>query len=62
MLKIRKKNADDGMKAIKAAFDGHKSMKIVTVVDEDIDITRPSPCRMGHDDPLATGQGHLDSQ
>ncbi|MEC8764620.1 MAG: UbiD family decarboxylase [Candidatus Thermoplasmatota archaeon] len=41
VLKIRKKNADDGMKAIKAAFDGHKSMKIVTVVDEDIDITDP---------------------
>jgi UbiD family decarboxylase len=41
VLKIRKKNADDGMKAIQAAFDGHKSMKIVTVVDEDIDITDP---------------------
>ena len=41
VLKIRKKNPDDGMKAIKAAFDGHKSMKIVTVVDEDIDITDP---------------------
>lgn len=41
VLKIRKMNADDGMKAIKAAFDGHKSMKIVTVVDEDIDITDP---------------------
>ena len=41
MLKIRKVNADDGMRAIQAAFDGHKSMKIVTVVDEDIDITDP---------------------
>ena len=41
VLKIRKKHADDGMKAIQAAFDGHKSMKIVTVVDEDIDITDP---------------------
>ena len=41
MLKIRKKNADDGLKAIEAAFAGHKSMKIVTVVDEDIDITNP---------------------
>ncbi len=41
VLKIRKKNADDGMKAIQAAFEGHKSMKIVTVVDEDIDITDP---------------------
>ena len=41
VLKIRKTEADDGMKAIQAAFDGHKSMKIVTVVDEDIDITDP---------------------
>ncbi len=41
VLKIRKQNPDDGMKAIQAAFDGHKSMKIVTVVDEDIDITDP---------------------
>ena len=41
VLKIRKVNADDGMKAIEAAFAGHKSMKIVTVVDEDIDITDP---------------------
>ena len=41
VLKIRKTEASDGMKAIQAAFDGHKSMKIVTVVDEDIDITDP---------------------
>ena len=41
VLKIKKVNADDGMKAIEAAFAGHKSMKIVTVVDEDIDITDP---------------------
>jgi len=41
VLKIKKINPDDGMKAIKAAFDGHKSMKMVTVVDEDIDITDP---------------------
>ena len=41
VLKINKKNADDGMKAIQAAFDGHKSMKMVTVVDQDIDITDP---------------------
>ncbi|MEK9650937.1 MAG: UbiD family decarboxylase [Poseidonia sp.] len=41
VLKIRKKHADDGMRAIQAAFDGHKSMKMVTVVDEDIDITDP---------------------
>jgi len=41
VLKIKKKHADDGMKAIQAAFDGHKSMKMVTVVDQDIDITDP---------------------
>ena len=41
VLKIKKENHDDGMKAIEAAFAGHKSMKIVTVVDEDIDITDP---------------------
>ena len=41
VLKIKKENPDDGMKAIHAAFEGHKSMKIVTVVDEDVDITDP---------------------
>ena len=41
VLKINKKHPDDGMRAIEAAFAGHKSMKIVTVVDEDIDITDP---------------------
>ena len=41
VLKIKKERENDGMKAIEAAFAGHKSMKIVTVVDEDIDITDP---------------------
>jgi 2,5-furandicarboxylate decarboxylase 1 len=41
VIKIRKQNDDDGIRAIHAAFDGHKSMKMVTVVDEDIDITNP---------------------
>ena len=41
VLKIKKEHPEDGMKAIEAAFAGHKSMKIVTVVDEDIDITDP---------------------
>jgi 2,5-furandicarboxylate decarboxylase 1 len=41
VIKIRKLHPDDGIKAIQAAFDGHKSMKVVTVVDEDIDITNP---------------------
>lgn len=41
VVKIRVKNEGDGMKAIHAALDGHKSMKMVTIVDEDIDITNP---------------------
>ena len=41
VVKIKKKNSDDGMKAIEAALSGHKSMKVVTIVDEDIDITDP---------------------
>lgn len=35
---IKKKNADDGKKAIEAAFNGHKSLKHVVIVDEDINI------------------------
>jgi len=37
-VSIYKKNEDDGKKAIEAAFKGHKSMKHVFVVDDDIDI------------------------
>lgn len=37
----KKKNADDGLKAIEAAFKGHKSMKHVFIVDDDIDIHNP---------------------
>ena len=40
-VSINKKSADDGKKAIKAAFLGHKSMKHVFVVDADIDIHDP---------------------
>jgi 2,5-furandicarboxylate decarboxylase 1 len=42
VVKIRKKHADDGKKAIEAAFSGHKSMKHVIIVDDDIDIYDPS--------------------
>lgn len=38
IVKIRKKNNEDGKKAIEAAFRGHESLKYVIVVDEDIDI------------------------
>jgi UbiD family decarboxylase len=41
VVKIRKKHHDDGIKAIKAALAGHRSMKMVTIVDEDIDIANP---------------------
>ncbi len=38
IVSIKKKNPDDGRKAIEAAFKGHKSLKHVWVVDDDIDI------------------------
>jgi UbiD family decarboxylase len=37
-VKIKKKNADDGKRAIGAAFEGHKSLKHCVVVDDDINI------------------------
>ncbi|MDD5778163.1 MAG: UbiD family decarboxylase [Candidatus Thermoplasmatota archaeon] len=41
-VSIHKKHPDDGRKAIEAAFRGHRSMKHVFVVDEDIDIHDPA--------------------
>lgn len=41
IVKIRKRKEDDGKKAIEAAFRGHRSMKHVFVVDDDIDIYDP---------------------
>ncbi len=38
VVSITKKNEDDGKKAIKAAFAGHRSLKHVVIVDDDIDI------------------------
>jgi UbiD family decarboxylase len=40
-VSIKKQGPDDGKKAIEAAFRGHRSMKHVFVVDEDIDIHNP---------------------
>jgi UbiD family decarboxylase len=37
-VQIKKKNPDDGKKAITAAFEGHKSLKHCVIVDEDINI------------------------
>lgn len=41
-VKIRKRDPQDAKRAIKAAFQGHASLKHVFVVDEDIDIEDPS--------------------
>ncbi len=40
-VSIRKRSEEDGKKAIMAAFKGHKSMKHVFVVDEDVNIHKP---------------------
>jgi UbiD family decarboxylase len=41
-VSIKKRSPDDGMNAIKAAFNGHKSMKHVFIVDDDINIHDPN--------------------
>ena len=41
VVQIKKKNSDDGKKAITAAFEGHKSLKHCVIVDDDIDIYNP---------------------
>lgn len=41
IVQIEKHNEDDGKKAIEAAFQGHKSMKHVFIVDDDINISNP---------------------
>ena len=41
VVSIQPNSADDAMNAIKAALDGHKSMKAVTVVNDDIEIDNP---------------------
>ncbi|UCB58368.1 MAG: UbiD family decarboxylase [Thermoplasmatales archaeon] len=38
IVQIKKKNPDDGKLAIDAAFNGHKSMKHVIIIDDDVDI------------------------
>ena len=42
VVSIKKNNDDDGLKAIEAAFEGHASMKHIWIVDDDIDVTKPS--------------------
>ena len=41
VVQIKKRNVDDGKKAIIAAFQGHKSLKHCVVVDDDINIYDP---------------------
>lgn len=41
VVSITPASAEDGRKAIQAALDGHRSMKMVTIVDADIDVTDP---------------------
>lgn len=41
VVSIQKTSEEDGKKAIEAAFAGHKSLKQVVIVDEDIDIYDP---------------------
>jgi 2,5-furandicarboxylate decarboxylase 1 len=42
VVQIDKREAEDGRKAIMAAFKGHKSLKPVWVVDSDVDIYDPA--------------------
>jgi 2,5-furandicarboxylate decarboxylase 1 len=41
VVQIKKQNAEDGKKAIAAAFEGHKSLKHCVIVDDDINIYDP---------------------
>jgi len=41
VVQIKKKNPDDGKKAIAATFEGHKSLKHCVIVDDDINIYDP---------------------
>jgi len=41
VVSISKKGEGDGKRAIEAAFAGHKSLKHVVIVDDDIDVDNP---------------------
>ncbi|MDP6326366.1 MAG: UbiD family decarboxylase [Candidatus Thalassarchaeaceae archaeon] len=41
VVSITPNSSDDGRKAINAALNGHKSMKSVTIVNQDIDVSDP---------------------
>lgn len=40
VVSVNKKSEEDGKNAIQAAFKGHKSLKRVVIVDNDVDITK----------------------
>jgi UbiD family decarboxylase len=42
VVQIKKRNPDDGKKAIAATFEGHKSLKHCVIVDDDINIYNPN--------------------
>jgi len=42
VVQIKKRNPDDGKKAIKAAFEGHTSLKHCVIVDDDVNIYDPN--------------------
>ena len=42
IVKIKKRKTDDGKRAIRAAFEGHRSLKHCVVVDDDINIYDPN--------------------
>jgi UbiD family decarboxylase len=58
IVQIKKQDPDDGKKAIEAALTGHKSMKHVIVVEDDVDIYNPNAVEWA----IATRfQAHKDS-
>jgi UbiD family decarboxylase len=42
VVQIKKRDSEDGKKAVGAAFEGHKSLKHCVIVDDDIDIYDPN--------------------
>lgn len=42
VVSINKKSENDPRKAIEAAINGHKSLKRITIVDSDVDVTNPN--------------------
>jgi len=41
VISIRKRNDDEPRRAIEAAIRGHRSLKKITIVDDDVDVTDP---------------------